>query len=113
MKYALPADLKYGQKLIIAYTGLDGLERAEVVEAHWLKEISQHKTKKLSFRKTFPFICFKHMNYTVVYLNSGSDIYPNWHHIYAIESPRLMAKKFGITYSNVDIDRINDDLGNI
>ena len=113
MKYELPIDLKYDQKLLITYTGLDGLERARVVEAHWLKEISQRKVMKLSFKKTFPFICFKHMNYTVVSLNSGSDVYPNWLHIYAIESPRLMAKKFGIEYSNVDIERINDDLGNI
>ena len=31
------AELRYGQKLLIAYTRLDGLESAEVVEAHWLK----------------------------------------------------------------------------
>ena len=111
MKYMLPADLRYGQKALIAYTGLDGYERAYVVELHWLKEIAQRKKKKLSFKKEFPFIGFKYISYTIVTLNSGTSIYPEWIHLYACESPQLMAKKFGLEYPNVDVDRVNDDLG--
>lgn len=111
MKYMLPADLRYGQKALIAYTGLDGCERAHVVELHWLKEIAQRKKKKLSFKKEFPFISFKYISYTIVTLNSGTSIYPEWIYLYACESPQLMAKKFGLEYPNVDVDRVNDDLG--
>lgn len=111
MKYMLPADLRYGQKALIAYTGLDGCERAYVVELHWLKEIHKCKHKKLSFKKSFPFMCLKYIEYTVVTLNSGTDLYPEWIHLCALESPQLMAKKFGLEYPNVDVDRVNDDLG--
>lgn len=45
-------------------------------------------------------------------MNTGTDCYPTWRHIYAIESPRLMAKKFGVEYSDLDIDRVNDELDN-
>ena len=34
-------ELRYGQKLLIAYTRLDGLESVEVVEAHWLKKMNE------------------------------------------------------------------------
>ena len=106
------AELRYGQKLLIAYTRLDGLESAEVVEAHWLKKISQKIVKKLSLKSSFPFIGIKTITYTDVLMNTGTDCYPTWRHIYAIESPRLMAKKFGVEYSNLDIDRVNDGLDN-
>ena len=107
-----PAELRYGQKLIIAYTRLDGFESVEVVEAHWLKKISQKIVKKLSLKSSFPFIGIKTIKYTDVLMNASTDWCPMWRHIYAIESPRLMAKKFGIEYSDLDIDRINDDLDN-
>ena len=107
-----PAELRYGQKLLIAYTRLDGLESAEVVEAHWLKKISQKIVKKLSLKSSFPFIGIKTIKYTDVLMNSGTDCYPTWHHIYAVESPRLMAKKFGVEYSDLYIDRVNNDLYN-
>ena len=107
-----PAELRYGQKLLIAYTRLDGLESAEVVEAHWLKKISQKIVKKLSLKSSFPFIRIKTITYTDVLMNAGTDCYPTWRHIYAIESPRLMAKKFGVEYSDLDIDLVIDDLDN-
>ena len=106
------AELEYGQKLLIAYTRLDGLESAEVVEAHWLKKISQKIVKKLSLKSSFPFIIIKTITYTDVLMNAGTDCYPKWRHIYAIESPRLMAKKFGVEYSDLYIDRVIDDLDN-
>ena len=105
-------ELRYGQKLLIAYTRLDGLESAEVVEAYWLKKISQKIVKKLSLKSSFPFIGIKTITYTDVLMNVGTDCYPTWRHIYAVESPRLMAKKFGVEYSDLDIDRVNDDLDN-
>ena len=104
--------LEYGQKILIAYTKLDGLESAEVVESHWLKKISQKIVKKLSLKNSFPFIRIKTITYTDVLMNVCTDRYPTWRHIYAIESPRLMAKKFGVEYSDLDIDRVNDDLYN-
>ena len=106
------AELRYGQKLIIAYTRLDGFESVEVVEAHWLKKISQKIVKKLSLKSSFPFIRIKTITYTDVLMNAGTDCYPTWRHIYAIESPRLMAKKFGVEYLDLDIDRVIDDLDN-
>ena len=105
-----PVELRYGQKILIAYTRLDGLESTEVVEAHWLKKISQKIVKKLSLKSSFPFIGIKTIKYTDILMNSGTNCYPTWLHIYAIESPRLMAKKFGVEYSDLDIDRVNDDL---
>ena len=105
-------ELRYGQKLIIAYTRLDGFESIEVVEAHWLKKISQKIVKKLSLKSSFPFIGIKTIKYTDVLMNSGTDCYTTWHHIYAVESPRLMAKKFGVEYSDLYIDRVNNDLYN-
>ena len=107
-----PAELRYGQKLLIAYTRLDGLESAEVVETHLLKKISKKIFKKLSLKGSFPFIGIKTIKYTDVLMNSGTDCYTTWHHIYAVESPRLMAKKFGVEYSDLDIDRVIDDLDN-
>ena len=107
-----PAELRYGQKLLIAYTRLDGLESAEVVESHWLKKISQKIVKKLSLKSSFPFIGIKTIKYTDVLMNASTDWCPMWRHIYAIESPRLMAKKFGVEYSDLDIDRVNDGLDN-
>ena len=106
------AELEYGQKLLIAYTRLDGLESAEVVEAHQLKKISQKIVKKLSLKRSFPFIGIKTITYTDVLVNTGTDCYPTWRHIYAIESPRLMAKKFGVEYQDLDIDCVNDGLDN-
>ena len=107
-----PAELRYWQKFLIAYARLDGLESAEVVESHWLKKISQKIVKKLSLKSSFPFIGIKTIEYTDVLMNVGTDRYPTWRHIYAIESPRLMVKKFGVEYSDLDIDRVIDDLDN-
>ena len=113
MTYMLPADLRYGQKITVAYTGIDGLEKVRFVEAHWLKQISRRRLKKLAFKKTFPFVGINTTEFTDVLMNSGSDILPEWKHIYALESPKLMAKKFGIEYQDVDIALIEDDLETI
>lgn len=109
----IPTELRYGQKAYIPYTGLDGLERGEVVELHWLSNIKRSFKRKLVVTDNFPYIKIEPTYYTDVVLNSGTDMYPKWKHIYALESPAAMAKKFGIEYSNVDIERINDDLGYI
>ena len=103
-------DLKYGQKVLVAYTGLDGLEKAKIVLAHQLQTISRTKKKKFFFKKTFPFFEIKEIEFTDLLFNIGSDIIPKWRHIYALESPRLMAKKFGIYYADINVEKIDDDL---
>jgi len=108
-----PLNLQYGQKLLIAYTYLDGTERAQVVEMQWLKRIARKKKTRLVFKKKFPFIGIQCIEYTDVVLNVGSDFLPEWRHLFALESPRLMAKKFGIEYSDINVDRIDNDLGNL
>ena len=102
--------LRYGKKIIVAYTSLDGYEKAQIVEAHWLKEIVRTKMRKFRFMKSFPFFSFVDVEYTDVMLNAGTDTFPKWIHLYAQESPRLMAKKFGVDYPDVSVSRIEDDL---
>ena len=104
--------LRYGQKIMIAYTSIDGYEMAQVVEMHWLKKLTRIKIRKFKFMKKFPFFAFIDIECTDVVLNSGTDAFPNWIHLYAQESPRLMAKKFGIDYEDITVSRIKDDLMN-
>lgn len=50
-----PAELRYGQKLLIAYTRLDGLESAEVVKAHWLKKDISKDSQEAFIEELFHF----------------------------------------------------------
>ena len=106
----IPTELRYGQKAYIPYTGLDGLERGEVVELQWLNNIKRRVKKKLVVTDNFPYIKIETTYYTDVVLNSGTDIYPKWKHIYALESPAAMAKKFGIEYNDTITELIQDQL---
>lgn len=106
----IPTKLRYGQKAYISYTGLDGFERGEVVELHWLDSIKRCSKKKLVLSRRFPFLKFGIVYYTDVILNSGTDMYPKWKHIYALESPAAMAKKFGIEYNDTTEELLKDQL---
>ena len=113
MKKALgmtPVELEYGQKIYINYTGLDGLEAGTICELHWLKRMKRCSKKKLSLSKRFPFFKLETIYYTLVVMNSGSDIIPKWKYICALESPVAMARKFGIVYNDTTADLIKDHL---
>lgn len=106
----IPTELRYGQKAYIPYTGLNGLERGEIVELHWLDSIKRCSRKKLVLSRRFPFLKFEIVYYTNVVLNSGTDMYPKWKHIYALESPAAMARKFGVEYNDTTTELIQDQL---
>lgn len=106
----IPTELRYGQKAYIPYTGLDGFERGEVVELHWLDSIKRCSKKRLVLSRRFPFLKSEIVYYTNVVLNSGTDMYPKWKHIYALESPAAMARKFGIEYNDTTTELIQDQL---
>lgn len=106
----IPTELRYGQKAYIPYTGLDGLERGEVVELQWLSNIKRSFKRKLVVTDNFPYIKIETTYYTDVVLNSGTDMYPKWKHIYALESPAAMARKFGIEYNDTTVNLIKDQL---
>lgn len=105
-----PVELQYAQKIYINYTGLDGLEVGTICELHWLKKIKRCSKKKLRLSKRFPFFKLETIYYTLVVMNSGSDIIPEWRYIRAIESPTALARKFGIKYSDTTADLIKDQL---
>ena len=106
----IPTELRYGQKAYINYTGLDGLERGEVVELQWLDSIKRCSKKKLVISRRFPLLKYEIIYYTDVVLNNGTDTYPKWKHIYALESPAAMARKFGIEYNDTTTELIQDQL---
>lgn len=106
----IQTELRYGQKVYINYTGLDGLERGEVIELQWLDSIKRCSKKKLVLSRRFPFLKSEIVYYTNVVLNSGTDTYPKWKHIYALESPSAMARKFGIKYNDTTTELIQDQL---
>ena len=54
--------------------------------------------KKLKLKRRFPFIGIETVEYTDTLLNSGTSQKPEWMHLHSLESPGLMAKKFGIPY---------------
>lgn len=105
-----PVELQYAQNIYINYTDLDGLEAGTVCELHWLRTIRRCSKKKLSLSKNFPFFKLETVYYTLVAMNSGSDILPNWRYIRALESPAAMARKFGIEYNDTTTDLIKDQL---
>ena len=74
----IPSELTYGQKAYINYTGLDGLERGDVVELQWLDSIKRCSKKKLVLSRRFPFLKSEIVYYTNVVLNNGTDTYPKW-----------------------------------
>lgn len=106
----IPVELKYRQQIYINYTGLDGLEVGTICEHHWLKKIKRCSKKKLRLSKSFPFFKQETIYYTLVVMNSGSDIIPEWRYIRALESPAAMARKFGIEHSDTTVDLIKDQL---
>ena len=106
----IPTELRYGQKAYINYTGLDGLERGEIVELQWLDSIKRCSEKKLVLSRRFPFLKSEIVYYTDVVLNTGTDTYPKWKHIYALESLAAMARKFGIEYNDTTTELIQDQL---
>ena len=106
----IPTELRYGQKAYINYTGLDGLERGEVVELQSLDSIKRCSKKKLVISRRFPLLKYEIIYYTDVVLNNGTDTYPKWKHIYALESPAAMARKFGIEYNDTTTELIQDQL---
>ena len=77
----IPVELKYRQQIYINYTGLDGLEVGTICEHHWLKKIKRCSKKKLRLSKSFPFFKQETIYYTLVVMNSGSDIIPEWRYI--------------------------------
>lgn len=105
-----PVEFKYMQQIYINYTGLDGLEVVTVCELHWLRTIRRCSKKKLKLSKRFPFFKIETVYYTLVVMNSGSDILPKWRYIYALESPAVMARKFGIVYNDTAVDLVKDQL---
>ena len=107
----IPSELTYGQKAYINYTGLDGLERGDVVELQWLRNIKRRVKRKIVITDNFPYIKIEPTYYTDVVLNNGTDTYPKWKHIYAIESLAAMARKFGINYTgDTTAELIQDQL---
>ena len=101
---------KYRQQIYINYTDLNGLEVGTICELHWLKMIKRCSKKKLRLSKSFPFFKLETIYYTLVVMNSGSDIIPVWRYIRALESPASMARKFGIEHSDTTADLIKDQL---
>lgn len=106
----IPAELRYGQKIYVPYTGLDGLEKVEICEIQWLNTIKRCAKKKLKFSRRFPFVSCETTYYTDVSLNRGTIDFPKWKHIYALESPAAMAKKFGIEYNDTVVELMKDQL---
>ncbi len=106
----IPIQFRYQQQIYINYTGLDGLEVGTICELHWLKKIKRCSKKKLRLSKRFPFFKLETIYYTLVVMNSGSDIIPNWRYIRALESPAAMARKFGIVYNDTTVDLMKDQL---
>ena len=105
-----PVELKYMQQIYINYTDLDGLKVGTVCELHWLRTIRRCSKKRLRLSKRFPFFKRETVYYTLVTMNSGSDIIPKWRYIRALESPAAMARKFGIVYNDTTADLIKDQL---
>ena len=85
-------------KILVPYTDLNGNERADVCMLEWLVSFSRTKMKKLKLKRRFPFIGIETVEYTDTLLNSGTSQEPEWMHLHSLESPGLMAKKFGIQY---------------
>ena len=106
----IPVELRYRQQIYINYTDLNGLEVGTICELHWLKMIKRCSKKKLRLSKSFPFFKLETIYYTLVVMNSGSDIIPVWRYIRALESPASMARKFGIEHSDTTADLIKDQL---
>ena len=95
----------------IPYTMLDGNEQIVMVERDWrLCALTRKEKTSIHFNWKFPFIAVEHLKYTDVKLNRGTDVYPVYMHIKALESPKLMAKKFGINIKDTYVDLIEDDL---
>ena len=105
-----PVELQYAQNIYINYTDLDGLEVGIICELHWLRAIRRCSKKKLRLSKKFPFFKLETVYYTLVVMNSGSDILPKLRYIRALESPAAMARKFGIEYNDTTADLIKDQL---
>lgn len=107
----IPSDLRYGQKAYISYTGLDGLEKGIVVELNWLKNINRRVKRKIVATNSFPYVKIESIYYTDVVLDCGTDLYPDLKHIYALESPAAMARKFWINYTgDTTVELIQDQL---
>ena len=102
--------LQYGKEMLLTYTQLNGQECAEVVQCHWLKSLTRISKKKIVFKKSFPFVGLDTIDFTDVLLNVRSDVWPLWKHIYALESPRAIAKKFGISYPSTSVELVENDL---
>ena len=105
-----PVELQYAKNIYVNYTGLDGLEVGTICELHWLRKIKRCSKKKLRLSKSFPFFKLETIYYTLVVMNSGSDIIPEWRYIRALESPAAMARKFGIVYNDTTAALIKDQL---
>lgn len=107
----IPPGLKHGQKAYISYTGLDGLEKGMVVELNWLKNINRRVKRKLVVIDSFPYVKIESIYYTDVVLDSGCQLQPDLKHIYALESPTAMARKFWINYTgDTTAELIQDQL---
>ena len=116
MKNCIPVSRDPGSwvssKILVPYTDIDGNERADVCMIDWLVSFSRVKMKKLKFKRQFPFIGNEVVEYTDTLMNSGTREFPEWKHLYSLESPRLMAKKFGIEYIDPAYDLVKDNLEN-
>ncbi len=107
----IPADeFRYGQKIYVPYIGLDGLEKGEICEIQWLNTIKRCAKKKLKFSRRFPFVSYETTYYTDVSLNRGTIDFPKWKHIYALENPSMIARKFGIEYNDTTEEFLKDQL---
>lgn len=106
-------NLHYGNKISFSYTDLFGNENIKILEQHWLKSIALKRKLRVSFSLKFPFVELKRQHYSDIVLNVGTELYPSIKHIAALESPRLIAKRFGI-YGTPDtnLEMIKDNLQN-
>ena len=95
---------------LISYTKLDGCEEVVFIKQCNIMKMTRRHKFQFKFSKTFPFIKISDVMFTdVSYLNSKDN--KTIEHIFAIESPTLMAKKFGLEYEKTsNIDLVNDDL---
>lgn len=91
-------DVGYCEKIYVPYTDSRGNENGLVCQPQWLVKIETLVKRSFKFSKRFPFLVVEKQKITHVLLNSGSDIYPKWHHIYALESPKLMSNRLGLKY---------------
>ena len=96
---------------LISYTKLNGLEEAIFIRQDDIIKFTRRKKKTIALQKRFPFFSISSISYTDLEYAVMDDNKKVVKHIYALESPTLLAKKFDLTYDKASsVDLIDDEL---